>query len=108
MRAVDTVFAREAEQMALAVVRRAFETARAQAALLATGSGSAPAPQRADAGPLAGKRTQIRAAIQTDEQEIERLRQRLRTASSARRPALQENLAAATNRWSWTAFASIS
>ena len=54
MRAVGTVFAREDEQTALAVLRRAFETARAQAAVLAAGSGPAPAAQNAKAGPLAG------------------------------------------------------
>jgi len=56
MRAVGTVFAREDEQTALAVLRRAFETARTQAAVLAAGSGPATTPQPAEAGPLAKKR----------------------------------------------------
>jgi hypothetical protein len=98
MRAVGTVFAREDEQTALAVLRRAFETARAQAAVLAAGSGPAPEAQQAKAGPLAGKRAQVNAAIQTDQQEVERLRQLLRTAPAARRAAVQDDLAAATNR----------
>jgi hypothetical protein len=98
MRAVGPVFAREDEQTALAVLRHAFETAQAQATLLGTGSGSATVPQQADAGPLAGKRTQMKAAIQADEQEVARLQQRLRTAPRARRPALQDDLAAAANR----------
>src|SRR2546430_13197016 len=68
MRAVGTVFAREDEQTAVAVVRRAFETARAQAAVLAAASGPAPAAQRAEAGPLAGKPAQLNATIQTDQQ----------------------------------------
>ena len=99
MRAVGTVFAREDEQTALAVVRRAFETARAQAAVLAAASGPAPTAQRAEAGPLAGKRAQLNATIQTDQQEVERLRERLRTAPAARRAAVQDDLAAATNRF---------
>jgi hypothetical protein len=98
MRAVGTVFAREDEQTALAVLRRAFETARAQAAVLAAASGPTPTAQRADAGPLAGKRAQLNAAIQTDQQEVGRLRERLRTAPAARRAAVQDDLAAATNR----------
>ena len=98
MRAVGTVFAREDEQTALALLRRAFETARAQAAVLAAGSGPVPGDQHAEAGPLAGKRAQVNAAIQTDQQEVERLRQLLRTARAARRAAIQDDLAAATNR----------
>jgi hypothetical protein len=98
MRAVGTVFAREDEQTALAVLRRAFETARAQAAVLAAGSGPATAAPRPESGPLAGKRTQVNAAIQTDQQEVERLRQVLRTAPAARRATAQDELAAATNR----------
>src|SRR3989442_222682 len=78
-RAVSPVFAREDEQTALAGVRRAFETAGAQAAVLAAASGPAPAAQRAEAGPLAGKRAQLNATIQTDQQEVGRLRERLRT-----------------------------
>src|SRR5258706_16047196 len=76
MRAGGTVFAREDEQTALAVLRRAFETARAQAAVLAAASSPAPAAQRAEAGPLAGKRAQLNATIQTDQQEVGRLRER--------------------------------
>jgi hypothetical protein len=98
MRAVGTVFAREDEQTALAVLRRAFETARAQAAVLAAGSGPATAPQPAEAGPLAKKRAEVNAAIRADQQEVERLRQVLRTAPAARRAAVQDDLAAATNR----------
>jgi hypothetical protein len=98
MRALGTVFTREDEQTALAVLRRAFETARAQAALLAVGGESATAPRPASAGPLEGKRTQALAAIHAAEQEVERLRQRLRTAPRAQRSALQDQVAAAANR----------
>jgi hypothetical protein len=98
MRALGTVFAREDEATALAVLRRAFETARAQAAVAAVGSGGATATQPAKAGPLSGRRVQVTLAIQTDQQDIERLRQRLRTARRGQRPALQDNLVAATNQ----------
>ena len=98
MRAVGTVFAREDEQTALAVLRRAFETARAQAVVLAAESGPATAAPRAEAGPLAGKRAEVNAAIQADQADVERLRQRLRAAPAAQRAAVQDELAAATNR----------
>ena len=97
MRSGEGIFAREDEQTILAVVRHAFETARAQAALTAAGKGSATA-QRAEGGPQAGKAAQVKAAIQADEQEIEQLRRRLRAAPRASRPALQDALVAATNR----------
>ena len=51
-----------------------------------------------EAGPLAGKRAEVNAAIQADQREVERLRQVLRTAPAARRAAVQDDLAAATNR----------
>ena len=98
MRAVGTVFAREDEQTALAVLRRAFETARAEAAVLALGTAPGAAQPQPDAGPLGTKRSKVRAAIEADEREIVRLRQQLRSVPRARRPALQEDLAAAENR----------
>ena len=72
MRAAGTVFAREDEETALALLRRAFETARAQATVLAAASGPAPAAQRTEAGPLAGKRAEVNAAIQANQREVER------------------------------------
>ena len=72
MRAGGTVFAREDEETALALLRRAFETARAQATVLAAASGPAPAAQRTEAGPLAGKRAEVNAAIQANQREVER------------------------------------
>lgn len=98
LRPNGAAFAREEEQTALAVVRQAFETARAQAALLVTGRSAPTTTPQADAGPLAGKRTEIKTAIQADEQEIERIRKRIRAAPRAQRPALENDLAVATNR----------
>jgi len=98
MRGMSTVFGQEDEQTALAVLRAAFEKARAQAALLAArerGTASTPA---ADAGALAGKRTEVEAAIQADRKKIDQLQQRIKRAPRAQRPKLQDDLAAATNR----------
>src|SRR5215471_12775909 len=97
IRALGAVFAREDEQTALAVVRRAFETAKLEAAALKV---AAPPTQGqpAQTGPLVGKRAEVNTAIQTDLQQIEQLRQRLRTSPASRRAALNDELAAARNR----------
>src|SRR5262249_9397636 len=92
------LFGREDEQTALAVLRSAFVTARAQAALLAGSAPAAAASQPGEAGPLAGKSTEIKTAIEADQQEVERLQQRLRNAPHAQRAAVQDDLAAASNR----------
>lgn len=98
MRGMGSVFGQEDEQTALAVLRAAFEKARAQAALLAArerGTASTPA---ADAGALGGKRTEVEAALRADREKIDQLQQRIKKASRAQRPKLQDDLAAATNR----------
>jgi len=98
MRGMGSVFGREDEQTALAVLRAAFEKGRAQAALLAASGRGAASTKATDAGPLAGKRTEVEAAIQADREEIDHLQQRLQRAPRAQRPKLQDDLAAATNR----------
>ncbi len=97
MRAAGVIFAQEDEQTALRVLERAFDAARAQASVLDLEKGPATEAQQAD-GPQAAKREQVTAAIQRDQQEIERLQQRLRTARAAQRQAVQDAVAAATNR----------
>jgi len=97
MRGVGSVFGREDEETAVAVLRAAFETARAQTALLAA-STPAESTRPAETGPLAGKRSEIQAAIEADQQEVERLQQRLHAASPAQSPTLQDGLAAAMHR----------
>ncbi|HXJ81598.1 MAG TPA: hypothetical protein VMS64_23310 [Candidatus Methylomirabilis sp.] len=94
---LDAVSAGEDEQMALMVLRRSFETARAQAAALAT-SGPSPTAQRAPVGPLAARRSELEAAIGLELRHIGELRQRVRAAPAARRRAAESELAAATNR----------
>jgi len=101
MRSVDAatgaIFTRDDEQTALIVVQRAFDTARAEAALLAQGSATAktppPAPSRA-----AERRAEVQRAVQRGEQEVDRLRARLGSSSAQTRDAAQEELTAATQR----------
>ncbi len=97
IRAAGVVFAQEDEQTAFRVLERAFDAARAQASVLALEKGSATETQQAE-GQRAAKREQVTAALQSDQQEIERLQQRLRTAPAAQRQVAQDEVAAATNR----------
>ena len=84
------------EQAVHGVLQRAFDTARARATLLdqedQAGSSEARRPARAS------RRAQIEAAIAQAERDVARLRARLRTATAGGRPALDRELAAATNR----------
>jgi hypothetical protein len=96
-RALDGDFDRGEEQTARRALERAFDTARARAAVLAqedrTGSpGSPPRPARAK------RRAELEAAIDRWERDVARLRARLSTATAASRPALERELAAASNR----------
>ncbi len=96
--ALDAVSAREGEQTALAVLRRSFETARAQAAALVVPRPAATGVRGTPAGPLAARHAELEATIGLDLRNIEQLRQRVRAAAAARRAALESELAAATNR----------
>src|SRR5215471_6031453 len=98
IRTLGAVFAREDQQTALAVVRRAFETAKLQAAALKLVGASATENQPTQTAPLAGKRAEVNAAIQADLQQTEQLRQRLRASPASRRAAVNDELAAARNR----------
>ena len=93
-----TSLAREDDQTALAVLQRAFDTARAQAALVATEKKPSTGEQVAEAAPRVGKRAEITATIQSDLQELRRLEQRFRTTPPNRRAAVRSQIAAATNR----------
>jgi Mechanosensitive ion channel len=88
------VFARDDQQTALTVLRRAFDTAQAEATLV--GLDSAPAPQNATRP--AEKTAELEHAIQDDLREVARLRNRVRVAAAPTRAAVQRQLAAATNR----------
>ncbi len=101
IRSLDSVggalFVREAEPNAVRILQRAFDVARAQAALLSRDAGAS-----ATAGPEpkkpADERTRLEASIRRDEQERARLRTELQTAAPGQRSALERQLAAASNR----------
>ncbi len=94
---LDGDFDRGEEETAQRALQRAFDTARARAAVLAQDDqtespGSPPRPARAK------RRAELEATIEREEREVARLKGRLGTATSAARPALERELAAATNR----------
>ncbi len=96
---LETDFDRGEEQTAQRAVQRAFDAARARAALLAqTGgaSGQEATPSRSTA--RADRRAELRASIEREEHDVARLRAQARAATAAARPALERELAAATNR----------
>ena len=93
---LDTDVDRGEVEIAHRVLERAFDVARARAAILAEDRpGSPTAPSR---HARADRRVQLTAAIERDELEVARLRARLRAATAATRPALERELAVASNR----------
>jgi hypothetical protein len=101
MRAVrgilDSDVAHDEEQTAQRAVQRAFDTARARAAVLAQNE-RAGGPQTPARGLRADRRTKLRAALAQYERDAARLRARIRTATAATRPALEREWVAASNR----------
>src|SRR5262245_33015110 len=97
MRSVDTagVFGCSDEQTAVRLLSRAFDAARAAAAVLDREEAGSSASPSTDGRTAA--RTKLQAAIRQDEQEVERLRSRLQ-AEPERRAALERALMAASNR----------
>jgi hypothetical protein len=96
---LDTDFDRGEEQTAQRAVQRAFDAARARAAILAqTGGAGEPAAAAPRATGRADRRAELRAAIEQDERDVARLRAQARAATAAARSALDRELAAATNR----------
>ena len=86
----DGLFAREGEDLALRLLQRAFDVARAKAALV-----SDPRPGTAEPS---GAVRQLEAAIAADEAELERVRTQLRRAPASRKAALERQQAANANR----------
>jgi hypothetical protein len=94
---LDTELAHGEVQTAQRAVQRAFDAARARAAVLAQedrarSPGTPPRSRRAD------RRAQLQAAVEQGERDIARLRARVRTAPAATRQALEHELAAASNQ----------
>jgi Mechanosensitive ion channel len=96
MRSIDGtgIFASTDEQTAVRLLGRAFDAARAQAALL---DRETDAPASAD-GRRRERRKKLEVTIRQDEQEVANLRARLREAEPGQRPALERASVAANNR----------
>jgi hypothetical protein len=95
MRSVDGsgVFGRVDEQIALRLVGRAFDVARAEAVLLGRDS----AATSSAGGRRAAEQKQLEAAIRQGELDVERLRARIR-AEPGKRGALEREATAAQNK----------
>jgi hypothetical protein len=95
MRSLDGsgVFGHADEQTAMRLLGRAFDVARAEAALLGRDSvvASATPDRRAE------EQKKLEALVRQEEQEVERLRARVR-AEPAKRPVLEREAAAAQNK----------
>jgi hypothetical protein len=83
-------------ELAHRVLERAFDAARARAAILAEDRPGGPTTPSRHA--RADRRAQLTAAIERDELEVARLKARLRAATASTRPALERELAVASNR----------
>lgn len=96
MRSMDDVgvFARADEQTALRLLASAFDAARAQASLI----GAPDAKARRQGAPARAQRAEVLAEVRKQEQEVARLRARLRGAPAGRRSAIERDLVAARNR----------
>src|SRR5262245_6015355 len=96
MRSIDSsgVFASTDEQIAVRLLGRSFDVARAEAALLDQKTDTPASPD----GRRSERRAKLEASIRKDEQEVASLRARLREAAPAQRPALERASVAANNR----------
>src|SRR5262245_22805859 len=94
----DADFDRGEEQTAQRAVQRAFDIAHARAAVLAEDDSRNATPDGQAGESRASRRAQLRAGVERDEREVARLEARVRVASTTTRPALERELAAATNR----------
>jgi hypothetical protein len=95
---LDADFTRSAQQTAQRVLQRAFDTARARAALMdrPDQDESSNAPTRQTRATRVAK---LQAAIAREERGIAELRARLSTATATARPSLERQLTAAANRF---------
>src|SRR6185436_15701403 len=96
---LDTDFDRGEEQTAQRALLRAFDAARARAAVLdQAGAAETQEATSPRAAARADRRAELRAAIEREERDVARLRAQARASTAAARPALDRELAAATNR----------
>jgi hypothetical protein len=89
--------AHDEEQTALRALQRAFDAARARAALLAQADGAG-SPVSSPRGQRAERRAKLQAAIQQSERDIARLDARIRNSTAATRRSLERERVAAFNR----------
>ena len=95
--ATGSVFTRDDEQTALLIVQRAFDTARAEAALLSQhGKGRSDADEQQQRA--TEEQAEIRRAIEGEQQELQRVQRRMRAAPVREHPVLQRELVASANR----------
>jgi hypothetical protein len=87
------VFARADEQTALRLLGRAFDAARAEAALMGREKGGPTGPQ----GRRAEERAKLQTSIRAGEEQVERLRARLRAAAPRERRGLEQAAVSAAN-----------
>jgi hypothetical protein len=86
------VFARADEQTALRLLGRAFDAARAQAALLPADKGGSGGGARVE------RQAQLKAEVRRQEQEVKQLQSKVRSAPRARRAALERQAVAARHQ----------
>ena len=96
--AAGGLIVREDEQTLLRVVQRAFDVAKAQAALLARSGTTAPTESPPPAIEPGERRAELEKAVRDDERELARLRQLARNVPRARRAAVERELTATSRR----------
>ena len=96
--AAGGLIVRENEQALLRVLQRAFDAARARAALLARSGTTTPTVSGRPATERAERRAKLEAAVPADEREPTRLREVARRAPRSRRAALEREIVAASRR----------
>jgi hypothetical protein len=95
--ALAASFDRGEEQTVRRTLQRAFDAAQARAAVLSQ-EDRPDSPEAPSGARRAGRQAALRATIQQAESDVARLRARLRDSTAAARPALERELAAASNR----------
>ena len=96
--AAGGLIVRENEQALLRVLQRAFDVAKARAALLARFGTTTPTVSRRPATERAERRARLEASVRDDERELVRLREVARRVSRSRRAVLEREVVAASRR----------
>jgi hypothetical protein len=94
--AAGTIFTRDDQQTVLRVLQRAFDSARGQVAMMRQEPAAGQASPATAGG--ADRRERLQTDIQREQEEITRLRARVRSTGGEARRSAERDLAAATNR----------